>query len=132
MYVQFSKTSPLKSGESSKKSSGENRVKSCHVCGCHSFFGPDIHIHICIYTHTLEFVLRLLRTLLGPCGWKAPAETLSDALWGIWARRGRETPVRGGQGCKSRVEISPATYRAYKRRLLIGGEERIHQSCFQL
>ena len=41
LYVQFSKTSPLKSGESSKKSSGENRVESCHVCGCHGFFGPD-------------------------------------------------------------------------------------------
>ena len=41
MYVQFSKTSPLKSGESSEKSNGENRVKSCHVCGCHVFFGPD-------------------------------------------------------------------------------------------
>ena len=40
-YVQFSKMSPLKSGESSEKSSGENRVKSCHVCGCHGFFGPD-------------------------------------------------------------------------------------------
>ena len=42
IYVQFSKTSPLKSGESSEKSSGENRVKSCHVCGCHGFFGPDM------------------------------------------------------------------------------------------
>ena len=40
--VQFSKTSPLKSGESSEKSSGENRVKSCHVCGCHGFFGPEM------------------------------------------------------------------------------------------
>ena len=41
-YVQLSKTSPLKSGESSEKSSGENRVKSCHVCGCHGFlFGSD-------------------------------------------------------------------------------------------
>ena len=39
--VQFSKTSPLKSGESSEKSSEENRVKSCHVCGCHGFFGPE-------------------------------------------------------------------------------------------
>ena len=39
--VQFSKTSPLKSGESSKKSNGENRIKSCHVCGCHGFFGPE-------------------------------------------------------------------------------------------
>ena len=41
IYVQFSKTSPLKSGESSEKSSGENRAKSCHVCGCHGFFGPE-------------------------------------------------------------------------------------------
>ena len=41
IYVQFSKTSPLKSGESSEKSSGENRDKSCHVCGCHGFFGPE-------------------------------------------------------------------------------------------
>ena len=38
---KFSKTSPVKSGESSEKSSGENRIKSCHVCGCHGFFGPD-------------------------------------------------------------------------------------------
>ena len=42
IYVQFSKTSPLKSRESSEKSSGENRVKSCHVCGCHGFFCPDL------------------------------------------------------------------------------------------
>ena len=41
IYVQFSKTSPLKSEESSGKSSGENRVKSCHVCGSHGFFGPE-------------------------------------------------------------------------------------------
>ena len=44
IYLQFSKTSPLKSGESSEKSSGENRIKSCHVCGCHGFFGPDFSI----------------------------------------------------------------------------------------
>ena len=44
IYVQFSKTSSLKSGESSAKSRGENRVKSCHVCGCHGFFGPDLKI----------------------------------------------------------------------------------------
>ena len=41
IYVQFSKTSPLKSGESSETSSGENRVEFCHVCGCHGFFGPE-------------------------------------------------------------------------------------------
>ena len=38
----LSKTSPSKSGESSEKSSGENRVKSCRACGCHGFFGPDL------------------------------------------------------------------------------------------
>ena len=42
LYVQFSKTSPLKSGESSEKSSGENRGKSRRVCGCHGFFGPEL------------------------------------------------------------------------------------------
>ena len=46
IYVQFSNTSPLKSGESTEKSSGENRVKSCHVCGCHGFFGPDKFVKI--------------------------------------------------------------------------------------
>ena len=44
VYVQFSKTSPLKSGESSEKSSGENRVKSCHVCGCHGFSRPETRV----------------------------------------------------------------------------------------
>ena len=44
IYVQFSKTSPQKSGESSEKSSGENRVKSCHVCGCHGFFGSELSL----------------------------------------------------------------------------------------
>ena len=33
---------PPKKGESSEKSSGENRVKSCHVCSCHGFFGPEM------------------------------------------------------------------------------------------
>ena len=53
IYVQFSKTSPLKSGERSEKSGGENRVKSCHVCGCHGFFGPDyrcISMVLSVYT----------------------------------------------------------------------------------
>ena len=40
--MRFSKTGPLKSGEISERSSGENRVKSCHVCGCHGFFGPEL------------------------------------------------------------------------------------------
>ena len=52
IYVQFSKTSPTASGESSEKSSGENRVKSCHVCGCHGFFGPDVRTVIS-YKHSV-------------------------------------------------------------------------------
>ena len=51
-YVQFSKTSPLKSGESSEKSSGESRVKSCHVRGCHGFFGPEL---LCLVAMILSF-----------------------------------------------------------------------------
>ena len=42
IFVCNFKTSPLKSGESSEKSSGDNRVKSCYVCGCHGFFGPEM------------------------------------------------------------------------------------------
>ena len=52
IYVQLSKTSPLKSGESSEKSSGENCVKSCHVCGCHGFFGPELSVTWCSFAHT--------------------------------------------------------------------------------
>ena len=33
--------------ESSEKSSGENRVKSCHFCGCHGFFGPENMLKKC-------------------------------------------------------------------------------------
>ena len=40
IYVQFSKTSPPKSGESSEKSSGENRAKSCHVLWLSWFLRP--------------------------------------------------------------------------------------------
>ena len=54
-YVQFSKTNPLKSGESSEKSSGENGVKSCHVCGCHGFFGPDFSGLPKISSHCANF-----------------------------------------------------------------------------
>ena len=39
-YVQFGWKRPPKSGESSEKSSGENSVKSCHVCGRHGFSAP--------------------------------------------------------------------------------------------
>ena len=60
IYVQFSKTSPLKSGESSEKSSGENRVKSCHVCGCHGFFGPDTRSK---FTTRSIFSTAVVRTL---------------------------------------------------------------------
>ena len=57
IYVQFSKTSPLKSGESSEKSSGENRVKSCHVCGCHGFLGPELR------TFLQKMPLKMLRNV---------------------------------------------------------------------
>ena len=60
--MQFSKASPLKSGESSEKSSGENRVKSCHVCGCHGFFGPDLEAP--------ETLPKLFWALFGPRGQK--------------------------------------------------------------
>ena len=63
VYVQFSKTSPLKSGESSEKSSGENRVKSCHVCSCHGFFGPEACFswkrgipNLVVWAHEIQFV----------------------------------------------------------------------------
>ena len=64
--MQFSKTSPLKSGESSEKSSGENRVKSCHVCGCHGFFGPDrlFHMLITIGNSRITFHHFIFRELL--------------------------------------------------------------------
>ena len=55
IYVQFSKTSPLKSGESSGKSSGENCVRSCHVCGCHGFLGPDLFPLGWYYRHYYSF-----------------------------------------------------------------------------
>ena len=59
--VQFRRTSPLKSGESSEKSSGENRVKSCHVCGCHGFFGPETSLSFA--TAKIQECPRLLGTL---------------------------------------------------------------------
>ena len=68
IYVQFSKTSPLKSGESSEKSSGENRVKSCHVCGCHAFFGPEIRCG--------QYIMWGL--------WRSFSGLLSVPLWRDW------------------------------------------------
>ena len=64
IYVQFSKTNPVKSGESSEKSSGENRVKSCHVCGCHGFFGPEMQRANFIVLFLLDFVVLALFTYL--------------------------------------------------------------------
>ena len=73
-YVQVTKTSPLKSGESSEKSSGENRVKACHVCGCHGFFGPDILELLISVLITLTLTLKLLivfgvsfKSVIGNC-----------------------------------------------------------------
>ena len=71
--MQFSKTSPLKSGESSEKSSGENRVKSCHVCGCHGFFGPDKVFEISCWGVTVTEVLKISNSKATPEG--LPQET---------------------------------------------------------
>ena len=49
---------------------------------------------------TPETVLRLFRTLFAPRGRKAPGDSF-ETLSGLRARRARETPVRGGRGCKS-------------------------------
>ena len=82
IYVQFSKTSPLKSGESSENSSGENRVKSCHVCGCRGFFGPD---------------RRSGET-------NASSGARSEALRSVKVRRGR----RGGDGTENVMTERPS------------------------
>ena len=37
----FSGKPPREKPPNAAADSGENRVKSCHVCGCHGFFGPD-------------------------------------------------------------------------------------------
>ena len=50
---------------------------------------------------TLETVSSVFRTLFGPWGRKDSFET----LLGFRARRARETPVRGGQGCKPCVFV---------------------------
>ena len=58
IYVQFSKTSPTKSGESSEKSRGENRVKSCHVCGCHGLSGPEKRLGMAKFKRTFGRTIR--------------------------------------------------------------------------
>ena len=52
-----------------------------------------------VYFETPETVSRLFRTLFGPRGRKAPGDSF-ETLSGFRARRARETPVRGGRGCK--------------------------------
>ena len=72
--VQFRKTSPLKSGESSEKSSGENRVKSCHVCGCHGFFGCE------------KFQARKKTQRLTFCVWRPPGGVGVFRAKGWWPK----------------------------------------------
>ena len=55
---------------------------------------------------TPETVSRLFRTLSGPWGRKAPGDSF-ETLSGLRARRARETPVRGGRGCRSNLLIAP-------------------------
>ena len=40
--VYFSKEMAPKCGESCPISGGEKGVESCHVSGCHGFFGPEL------------------------------------------------------------------------------------------
>ena len=54
-----------------------------------------------VYVETPETVLRLFRTLFGLRGRTAPGDSV-ETLSGFRARRARETPVRGGRGCKAR------------------------------
>ena len=64
-----------------------------------------------VYFETPETVSRLFRTLFGPsapgtpkgAGILAPGDSF-ETLSGFRARRARETPVRGGRGCKLRVQ----------------------------
>ena len=53
-----------------------------------------------VYFETPKTVSRLFRTLFGPRGRKAPGDCF-ETLSGFRARRARETPVRGGRGCKT-------------------------------
>ena len=39
--VQFSKEMALKVEKIARSPGREKVVESCHVCGCHGFFGPD-------------------------------------------------------------------------------------------
>ena len=57
-----------------------------------------------VYFETPETVFRLFRTLFGPWGRKAPGDSL-ETLSGFRAQRARETPVRGGRGCKSMINL---------------------------
>ena len=111
-YVQYSKTSPLKSGESSEKSSGENRVKSCHVCGCHGFFGPDNSPprKECEKNRPKVPFSDFLGSFLtfwgifGGC-WQTPKKTLFETFVAILGAEGPEIPVNGGIGLHSQEHL---------------------------
>ena len=46
LSVQFSKTSPRHVEKIAPCPGGGKSVESCHVSGCHSFSGPDLHISL--------------------------------------------------------------------------------------
>ena len=56
-----------------------------------------------VYCETPETVSRLFRTLFGRRGRKGPGDSF-ETVSGFWARRARETPVRGGRGCNLSVQ----------------------------
>ena len=58
-----------------------------------------------VYFEAPETVSRLFRTLFGRRGRKAPGDSF-ETLLGFRARRARETPVRGGRGCKRCEKIA--------------------------
>ena len=88
--MQLSKTSPPKSGESSEKSSGETRVKSCHVCGCHGFFGPEF---------VFGWYIRYKSLLMGLC--QAFSPTLRKVCHRWTSGRPRDGHASSGNAWKS-------------------------------
>ena len=92
-YVQFSKTSPLKFGESSEKFSGENRVKSCHVRGCHGFFGPLL---LSLHAFSVEILQKeaSLKLSFWPC-LSRPDFSRISGIWGNSRELGRDPLVSG-------------------------------------
>ena len=61
-----------------------------------------------VYFESPETVSRLFRTLFGPRDREALGDSF-ETLSGFWARRARETPVRGGRGCNKTPGLETGT-----------------------